>query len=292
MEVKGQGLLLLERSNGSHLVCPEHMMAYVNIVIALRAEKMAENGKTMKDGGLLEMDANDGMQLMRKTGFVKAMQFVYEHMIEAYLGLEDRHNVARKLLEWETGRCISWAFVTKGTKRATPSTAMALLIADMARNTWLDAAHTLFPLQFPQTGGCARLRRTQKRLKFELDTEGTKHVVSPKRPTKQRKRACAQNGAGKFTAQQQVIVKGITTGVIRPGNHAYLGTVRPLYEGISHQLQYSGYSKAAQAEQKQHRKESKAGKKGNSHPIDWGLACQKLRQAVFAVEERHTFRSR
>ena len=103
MDDSRQGLLMLERSNGSQLVCPEHVGAYLNIVIALQAEKMAGKGAT-KDRGQIEMDTNDGMKLMRRTGFVKAMQFAYEDTIEMYLGSKDRHNVARKLIEWDTGR--------------------------------------------------------------------------------------------------------------------------------------------------------------------------------------------
>ena len=160
MLASGQGLLMLERSDGSQLVCPEHMGAYLNIVIVLQAEKMAEKGVTKKDGGQIEMDANDGMKLMRRTGFMKAMQFFYEDTIEMYLGSKDRHNVARKLIERDTGRCIRWACVTKEKKRAMPSTAMALLVADMAHNTWLDAAHAMFPEQFPKAGGCARSHKT------------------------------------------------------------------------------------------------------------------------------------
>ena len=184
MDVSRQGLLMLERSDGSQRVCPEHVGAYLNIVIALQAEKLAEKGGTKENGGQIEMDANDGMRLIRRTGFVKAMQFVYEDTIGLYLGSEDRHNVARKLIERDTGRCISWTFVLTGRKRATPSTAMLLLVAVMARNTWLDAAHAMFPEQFRKAGGCARSRKTQKRLQFGLAQEGTKHVVSPTRPTK------------------------------------------------------------------------------------------------------------
>ena len=175
---------MLERSDGSQFVCPEDVGAYLNIVIALQAETMAEKGATKKDGGQIEMDANDGMRLMRRTGFVKATQFVYEDTIEMYLGSEDRHNMARKLIERDTGRCISWAFVTKGKKRATPSTAMTHLVADMTCDTWLDAAHAMFPEQFPKAGGCAHSRKTQRCLQFGLAQEGTKHVVSPTRPTK------------------------------------------------------------------------------------------------------------
>ena len=102
-----------------------------------------------------------------------------------------------------------------------PSTAMALLVADMVCNTWLDAAHARFLEQFPKAGGCACSHKTQKRLQFGLAQEGTKHVISPTRPTKRRDCACAQNGAGKFTAPNQVIVKGITTGIIRPQSYAY-----------------------------------------------------------------------
>ena len=49
MDVSGQGLLMLERSDGSQLVCPEHVGAYLNIVIALQTEKMAEKGATKKE---------------------------------------------------------------------------------------------------------------------------------------------------------------------------------------------------------------------------------------------------
>jgi hypothetical protein len=87
--------------------------------------------------------------------------------------------VARKLIKRDTGRCISWAFITKGRKRAMPSTAMSLLVADMACNTWLDAAHAMFPEQFPKAGECAHSCKTQKHLQFGLAQEGTKHVVSP-----------------------------------------------------------------------------------------------------------------
>ena len=118
------------------------------------------------------MNVNDGMQLMRKTVFVKAMQFVYEDMIKIYLESGDRHNIARSLIKHDTRRCISWAFVTGGEKRATPTTAMALLVEDMACSTWIDAANALFLAQLLRAGGCAHSRKNAEMLEMWTRARG------------------------------------------------------------------------------------------------------------------------
>ena len=96
---------------------------------------MVRKNQGNKDGVLIVVDSSDGMRFMQKMGFVHAMLFTYEHTIIMYLATKDRHNVARKNLEKETGRCISWAFVMRDKKKVTPTTAMVLMIKDIAQNT-------------------------------------------------------------------------------------------------------------------------------------------------------------